>query len=90
MPSSHKTPPASFVPQQLIIRFKNHVDPERQKEILEKGHARVISRFNDSQLYLVELYGESGVEEAAVYFGQLEDIDFAEPNHILSKDDRKK
>lgn len=90
MAPSGKNTPARFVDDQLIIRFSDTVSPERRKELLDSGSARIISRFNDPQLVLVELYGESSVEEATAYFGDLVEVDFAEPNHVLTKDDLKK
>lgn len=76
-----------FVPGQLLLGFKKTVTPARAQSIIEELGAEVVGIYSPPSLYLIALPDNLDVETGSKLFGEMEEIEFAEPNHIYRPED---
>lgn len=74
---------APHVDGQILVRFNDGVETETVAAILKDYNCQVLTRYNDSQLFHLELPEDLSVNEALAEFGSLEEVAFAEPNYVL-------
>jgi VCBS repeat-containing protein len=74
----------AFVPGQLLVRFRPSVSAPRAHAILRQGGASPIRHMQALDVHVLSLPPGLDVEQAAEIFSRLPDVEFAEPNYILT------
>lgn len=69
---------------QILVRFNDDVQSEQVISILEQLDCQILTRYNDSQLFHLELPSGLSVTDAVREFASLDEVAFAEPNYVLS------
>jgi len=70
-----------FVPQEVLIKFKNGVSPERIAVILKNNQISVIAEINRGYLYHVRIMDNRSVESAITQLTSYQEVEYAEPNY---------
>ena len=75
---------AAPVPGQLMLRFKDSVAPADAETVLDEEGLTILTRYNDPRMFHVGLPEGVNVEEGVRRLSARADIDFAEPNQIMT------
>lgn len=76
-----------YVPGQVIVKFKNEINPEERDGIIENcGGKEIIDPIGPPEImtFLISLKPDVAVEEAVKLFEAREEVEYAEPNYIQS------
>ncbi len=68
---------------QILVRFNDNVETDKASRIIQDLECHVLTRYNDSQLFHLELPDGLSVTQAVREFASLEEVAFAEPNYVL-------
>lgn len=80
---------APRVEGQLMIRFKDSVDPARAREILEQAGAEILTTYSDARMFHIGLPAQMSVEQGIEHFSAFEELDFVEPNQVYTTQESK-
>ncbi len=73
-----------YVQGEVVVKFKGGTPVERISEILSAEDASMIRELEPKGLYLIKLAEDQDVKEAIEEFTAYEEIEYAEPNYILT------
>jgi general secretion pathway protein D len=73
-----------FVSGELMVKFKEGVPEEKVRSIISQHGAKVIKFMEKLGVYLLKLKEKQSVEEAVQEFSDLPEVEYAEPNYILT------
>ncbi|MEM7280828.1 MAG: hypothetical protein AAF438_04295 [Pseudomonadota bacterium] len=68
---------------QILVRFNDDVASAQVSRIIKQLECHILTRYNDSQLFHLELPEGLSVTQAVREFASLEEVAFAEPNYVL-------
>jgi hypothetical protein len=68
----------------LLLKFKGDTPDERIQEILADEGTSILRELQPKGLYLIKLKEEQDVKEAMKLFAAYEEVEYAEPNYILT------
>lgn len=69
---------------EVVLKFKGGIPDERVSEILSAEGSSIIRELEPKGLYLVKLKEEQEVKDAIEKFTPYEEVEYAEPNYILT------
>jgi hypothetical protein len=72
----------SYVPGELLVKFKAGVTESRIAEITQQQRTKIIGRIGAISVYRVKILSGRSVEEAVRTYSQLPEIEYAEPNSL--------
>lgn len=78
---SIKSPMLRFAPQEILIKFKDGVSPERIAVILQNNHVNVIAEIKRGYLYHVRIVDKRSVASVITQLSSFQEIEYAEPNY---------
>ena len=73
-----------FVPGEIMVKFKEGVSEEKVHSIISQKEATVIRFMDKIGVYLLKLKKNQSVEDAVEEFSALPEIEYAEPNYIIT------
>ncbi len=73
-----------FVSGELMVKFKEGVPDEKARSIISEKGATVIKFMDKLGVYLLRLKAKQSVEDAVEEFSGIPEVEFAEPNYIVS------
>ena len=73
-----------YVQGEVVVKFKGGIPDERISEILSDEDAAIIRELQPNGLYLVKLEEKEDVKEAIEKFTTYEEVQYAEPNYIMT------
>lgn len=73
-----------YVAGRLLVKYKEDVDETRRKTIEEKMNLAPIQSFNQPGLYLMKILDGTPVVDVMEKLKQFEEIQYSEPDHIIS------
>jgi len=73
-----------YVKGEVVLKFKEGIPDERVSEILSAEGSSIIRELEPKGLYLVKLKEEQEVKDAIEKFTPYEEVEYAEPNYILT------
>ncbi len=79
--SSTKSPPSRFVPNELLVKFKSGVSPDRIASVLKDSQTDVITELQRGRLYHVRILDNQSVESTITRLTSYREIEYAEPNY---------
>ncbi|OYT18286.1 MAG: hypothetical protein CCU26_17590 [Nitrospira sp. UW-LDO-01] len=79
--SSTKSPPPRFVPNELLVKFKSGVSPDRIASVLKDSQTDVITELQRGRLYHVRILDNQSVESTITRLTSYREIEYAEPNY---------
>ncbi len=79
-PSAKFSPP-QFTPNEVLVKFKAGVSPERIASILNDARADVITELQQGRLYHVRMLGDRSVESVITRLTSYGEVEYAEPNY---------
>lgn len=74
---------------EVLVRFKNHVTPERAGQIIGDLELEILRAFSVPNLYLLKVPDNSTVFDLIERLGQYEDVEYAEPNYFRNNQRKK-
>lgn len=72
-----------FVEGELLIKFKEYVNDQTARRIIENMGATVINFIDGVRIYQIKLPPKLTVKEALREFGELPEVQYAEPNYTI-------
>ena len=72
-----------IAPDQLLVRFKPHVNSERVGRILGKRAVSLTRRIRALDVHVLRLPPGMSVEQGLEFFRGLPEVEFVEPNYVL-------
>ena len=76
-------PPTPFVRDEILVRFRPGVTPDRQSQILAESGATLRRSIRALEIQVLGLPPGLSVEQAVAVFGRNPEVEFAEPNYVL-------
>jgi general secretion pathway protein D len=73
-----------YVRGEALVKFKGAIPDERVSEILSAEGASILKELKPKGLYLVRLKEKEDVKESIEKFTAYEEVEYAEPNYILT------
>ena len=73
-----------YVQGELQVKFKGNIPDDRLFEILSAEEASLLRELQPKGLYLIKLKEEQDVKDAIEEFTSYEEVEYAEPNYILT------
>jgi len=73
-----------FVPGEIMVKFKEGVPEEKVHAIISQKEATVIRLMDKIGVYLLKLKKNQSVEDAVEEFSALPEVEYAEPNYIIT------
>jgi len=73
-----------YVKGELLVKFNGKITDDRLFEILSAEEATIIRALQPKGLYLIKLKEEQDVKDAIENFSAYEEVEYAEPNYILT------
>lgn len=73
-----------FVPGELMVKFREGVPEETVRSIISQKGASVIRFMDKLGVYLLKLKERQPVEDAVQEFSALPEVEYAEPNYIIT------
>ncbi|MGA1844184.1 MAG: S8 family serine peptidase, partial [bacterium] len=73
---------AEYVPDQILVKFKDGTTSDKKKDIHDRHGCKEISTSEYSGCTVVEIPADATVEEMVNQYLQEEEVEFAEPNYI--------
>jgi hypothetical protein len=70
-----------FIPNELMVKFKDGVSQERIASILKDNQIDVIAEIQRGRLYHVKILDDRSVESAITHLTSHQEIEYAEPNY---------
>ncbi|MBL8076180.1 MAG: hypothetical protein JNL29_17595 [Nitrospira sp.] len=78
---SAKSPPSQFVPNEVLVKFKSGVSPERIASILKDNRTTVMTELQPRRLYHLRILDDRSVEATITRLTSYREIEYAEPNY---------
>ena len=75
----------SHVPGEILVQFRENIDPAALKNIQAAVHLEVIRKMTQSNLYLMKITGNTSVEQVMKQLQQHQEVVFSEPNFVRKK-----
>lgn len=75
---------ADYVPGQVVVAFKKGVNSLRRGQIMASKQAKAVRRIPSLDVVVIELPPGLSVEQGVALFESYQEVQSAEPNHILS------
>ncbi len=79
---STKSPPPRFASNEVLVKFKGGVSPERIAAILKDNRTDVITELQRERLYHVRILDDRSVESAITRLISYREVEYAEPNYL--------
>ena len=79
-PSTKSSSPR-FAPNEVLVKFKSGVSPERIASILKDSQTDVIAELLRGHLYHVRILDDRSVESAIARLRSYREVEYAEPNY---------
>ncbi len=76
-------PVGAYVPDQILVRFRDTVGPSQLHEILKGQRLSRVHEIEPLRVQVLRLPESLAVEEAVKVLQQLPEVEFAEPNYIM-------
>ncbi|HSA86027.1 MAG TPA: hypothetical protein VLE46_07585 [Nitrospira sp.] len=70
-----------FIPNELLVKFRDGVSQERIASILKDNQIDVIAEIQHGRLYHVKILDDRSVESAITHLTSYQEIEYAEPNY---------
>lgn len=70
-----------FIPNELLVKFKNGISQERIEFILKDSRIDVIAEIQRGRLYHVRILDDRSIESAITQLTSYQEIEYAEPNY---------
>ena len=83
-PPPVKKKPASYIPGEILIKFKDGTDVQAIKAIQAELHLEMIRLASKPNLYLMKILDEKSVEHVIEQLQNYEEVKYAEPNYVRS------
>src|SRR5690349_11449878 len=78
--SPEETMPQSFVPREVLVKFKPSVSKERIDAILKETGTEQIIEIKGTRIHHVRIVGKGSVESVVNQLSALQEVEYAEPN----------
>lgn len=78
---SAKSPRPQFTSNEVLVKFKDGVSPERIASILNDTRTDMITELQRGRLYHVRIVGDRSVESAIARLTSYREVEYAEPNY---------
>jgi len=75
-------PDPAYVPGQVLVKFKSTVSPGMKAALISLTKSRVLSRFLEFNLYVVQIPEEAAVEDMVSFYGRNPSVAYAQPNYF--------
>ncbi|HSB30442.1 MAG TPA: type II secretion system secretin GspD [Candidatus Sulfobium mesophilum] len=73
-----------YVSGELMVKFKEGVPDEKVRSIISEKGATVIKFIDNLRVYQLRLKAKQSVEEAVDEFSKIAEVEYAEPNYIIT------
>ncbi|MDH5741306.1 MAG: hypothetical protein OEY77_13370 [Nitrospira sp.] len=70
-----------FVPQEVVVKFKDGISQEKIASILKDNRIEVLSEIQRGRLYHVRILDDRSIESAITQLTSYQEIEYAEPNY---------
>ena len=78
------SPPETYAPHQVIVRFKPNTGQEEIETIQKTLQLETLKIISAPDLHLMEIQNDTSVEETVSRLREFEAVRFAEPNYVKS------
>ena len=75
-----------FVPDELLVKFRESVSEEKKERLHKEHGARKLKEYKPLRLHRVKLKEGDMVKDAAARYKEDPDVEYAEPNFIVSSE----